>query len=454
MQISSKVAVAISLVIVLTGTLASLIGLDQVKRERREEFEKTNTEALQLLAVSVAPSLATQHHHGVQSVLDNIANFSERFPDIQELEVLDMEGRVMAALDPTRFNQMVNDERLDRDLKLDEPRLERDDKTLYIVFPLRLMHRLGVMRARLSMARLEASIERQQAGAIGLVLATMLVVGVALHFIHRRIVSERLARLSRAAAALGEGDMEAQASAEGEDEIAMLGDSFNRMATAIKLYTEDLEHLIDERTEELKEANTRLEQLATTDQLTGAWNRRYFDDAARRAIEVARRNERPLCVVLVDTDRFKSINDTYGHPVGDEVLKAVTNVLQENARKADLVARIGGEEFAILMPEAGVGLAAQAAERMRAALEEDVSPRVSVLENRPVTASFGVAAFEHAGDRLEDLLSAADDAMYHSKTTGRNRVTVAERTGADGEPGRGEAGAHDAVEAVEGDVGP
>ncbi len=427
MQISSKVAVAISLVVVLAGTAASSVALERHESERRAEFRETNTEALQLLALAVAPAVAQQRHHRAQAVLDNIDNFRERFPDIRALVILDNDGRVVAALDPTRFNDVVTDHELEGDLDLAAPRHHDSGSGLRIVFPLRLAHRLGIMRADLSQERLNSSIRRQQYGAVALVLSTMLLVGFALHIIHQRLVSRRLALLAKAAAALGQGDMEAKAEAAGEDEIAELGGSFNRMASAIKLYTEDLEHLIDERTAELQEANHRLEQLATTDQLTGAWNRRYFDDAARRAIEVARRNERPLCVVLVDTDRFKSINDTFGHPIGDEVLKNVTAVLQQNARKADLVARVGGEEFAVLMPEAEIELAAQGAERMRAALEREVGPRVPTLGARSVTASFGVAAFEQAEDRLEDLFSAADEAMYESKTTGRNKVTIAKR---------------------------
>ncbi len=427
MQISAKVAVAISLVVVATGAVASLVALDRYEHERREEFRHTNTEALQLLALAVAPALAQQHHHRVQAVLDNIDNFRERFPDLRGLEVLDNEGRVVAALDPQRYNEKVDDPEALRDLVLDEPAHHYRGQRLHIAFPLRVAHRLGVLRADLSQDRLNASITRQQYGAMGLVLSTMLVVGIGLHYVHRRLVGERLRLLARAAAALGQGQMDARADSAGKDEIGELGDSFNRMASALKRYTEELEHLIDERTHELQEANVRLEQLATTDQLTGAWNRRYFDDAARRALEVARRNERPLCVVLVDTDRFKSINDTFGHPVGDEVLRAVTQVLRDSARKADLVARIGGEEFAILMPEVGIELAAQAAERMRAALEEQVGPNVAALGDRVVTASFGVAAFESPDDRLEDLLAAADQAMYASKTTGKNRVTVARR---------------------------
>ena len=164
---------------------------------------------------------------------------------------------------------------------------------------------------------------------------------------------------------------------------------------------------------------------ATTDQLTGLCNRRHFDQSARRAIEVAKRNDRPLSVVLIDTDRFKSINDRFGHPAGDIILRDVARVLTENARKADLVARIGGEEFAVLMPEASEELAAQGAERMRRALQDAKHPDAPELGDEAVTASFGVAALDDSLNSLDQLLFASDSAMYKSKTDGRNRVTVA-----------------------------
>ena len=430
MQISSKVALSISLVVAAAGAIASGVALDRQEQEQRAEFKETNQQALELLAIAVAPAMAENQHHRVQAVLDNIANFrSERFTHVEDLEVIDLDRRIIAAYDPTRFNDLMPEGVVGKDLATEKTRSQFDGNNLNVVVPLRLKHRLGVIRATLNQERLTARIERQKRNALTLLIITMALIGLALHLIHRRLVGFRLSGLAKAAGAIERGDRDVRADAEGNDEIGELAESFNSMAGAIKMYTDNLEQIIDDRTDELRQANARLEKMATTDQLTKVWNRRYFEDAAHRAMEVARRNERPLCVVLVDTDRFKTINDTFGHPVGDKVLKEVAAVLSSNARKADLVARIGGEEFAILMPEAGIGLASKAAERMRAALESDVRPRVAELGDHAVTASFGVAAFENAGDRLEDLLAAADEAMYASKSSGRNRITIAPKSG-------------------------
>ncbi|HHH31706.1 MAG TPA: diguanylate cyclase [Polyangiaceae bacterium] len=435
MQISSKVALSISLVVAVVGAAGSVLQLREQEEVLREEFRQTNEDAVELLALSIASAVDQGRHERVQAVLDNISNFKDRFEGVERLDVVSRDKRIVASLDPTRFNEIATDPQTLDHFDAVRPTVwwEDDDDALEMVLPIRLKHPLGVIRVSLKRQALQDTIDDQRLRALRVSALMLCLIALVLLLVHRHLVGSRLSELAKAAASLGAGNLDVRAEIDGKDEIAELGESFNAMANAIQLYTDDLEHIIDERTDELQQANKRLEQLATTDQLTGVWNRRYFDDAARRALEVARRNERPLCIALVDTDEFKSINDTWGHPVGDEVLKAVAKVLEENSRDADLVARVGGEEFAILMPEVGLGLAGEATERLRAALEADVANRVTILGDRKVTASFGVAAFEKADDRLEDLLSAADQAMYKSKTEGRNRVTLANRASAESE---------------------
>jgi len=423
MQISTKVALAISLIVLGTGAAGGAVALQQAEESRLNDFRTSHNDSVELLAVSVAPAVADNRHEQVQAVLDNVHNFRARFPDVDDIDIVRPDGRVIASLHPVRYNTVI-----DVPIPHGESHAVQETRETYTVARyIKLEHSLGKIRATFKKERLNRETEELKKKAALLLLLSMSVAGMALHLVHRRLVAKRLSRLAKAAGEIEKGNLAIEAREEGSDEIGELAQSFNTMAKAVRHYTEDLESIIAARTEELQAANKRLEQLATTDQLTDAWNRRYFDEAARRALELARRNERPLSVVLVDTDKFKSVNDTFGHPVGDEVLKAVAAVLKENARKSDLVARFGGEEFAILMPEAGIGLAAQAAERMRAALEAEVQPRVEALGDRVITACFGVAAFENESDRLEDLLSAADVAMYESKESGRNRVTVANR---------------------------
>lgn len=436
MRLSTKIAASISVVVALTATVATWVALARQADEQRREFRQTNTEALELLALAVAPAVAEGRHERAQAALDAIANYPERFPDVRGLTVLDREGRVIADLDPKRFNTVMTEPGIAEELELVNPAArEIGDNELRIAVPLRLTHPLGVMRATLSEERLAKAIDDQQRSAALLVFAMMIAVGAALQATHRRLVGRRVVALAEAAAKLRRGKMDVRADVEGRDEIAQLGAAFNGMADELKTYTDDLEHLVDERTAELEAANERLALLATTDQLTKIHNRRFFEEEAARALEAAWRAERPFSVVIIDVDHFKSFNDRFGHAIGDVVLRDVAQIIQDNARAADLVARIGGEEFAVAMPDATAELAAQAAERMRERLEAANHPEAPELGGEVVTASFGVASHPEAGDRLDELLTVADGALYQSKEDGRNRVTIARgRTSAPPKP--------------------
>jgi diguanylate cyclase (GGDEF)-like protein/PAS domain S-box-containing protein len=179
---------------------------------------------------------------------------------------------------------------------------------------------------------------------------------------------------------------------------------------------DDYRRNLEDANRRLAAANARLEELATTDALTGLKNRlvlqQQLDEEHRRAL----RYEEPLSLVLLDVDHFKSFNDTFGHPAGDEVLQHLARLLRETARTTDVVARFGGEEFAILLPRTDFDGAVRLAERFRHAIAS------ASWERRPVTASFGVAT--HLSNMADSsaLVSAADTAMYRAKQLGRNRV--------------------------------
>jgi diguanylate cyclase (GGDEF)-like protein/PAS domain S-box-containing protein len=163
-----------------------------------------------------------------------------------------------------------------------------------------------------------------------------------------------------------------------------------------------------------------LSEQAHTDQMTGANNRSYFLELLDVEIERASRYDRPLCLLMLDLDRFKSVNDTRGHAAGDEAIRTVTRVLQSSGlRLSDFSGRIGGEEFAVALPETGLLDAADAAERVRSQLA--ATPVSYGSENFSITVSIGVSEYRD-GDSQETLLQRADQAMYQAKQTGRNRV--------------------------------
>ncbi|MCB2187056.1 MAG: sensor domain-containing diguanylate cyclase [Deltaproteobacteria bacterium] len=166
----------------------------------------------------------------------------------------------------------------------------------------------------------------------------------------------------------------------------------------------------------------RLRLLATTDGLTGLPNRRHFLELGRRELERARRYGLPLTALMLDVDHFKRVNDTYGHEVGDQVLVELAGLVRRALRAHDLVGRLGGEEFGVLLPETGVQEGLAVAERLRESLAaRTVETRGGRLS---VTASLGLGAYRPETSDLEALLREADQALYAAKEAGRNCVRV------------------------------
>jgi diguanylate cyclase (GGDEF)-like protein len=194
-----------------------------------------------------------------------------------------------------------------------------------------------------------------------------------------------------------------------------------------RLY-EALEARIEERTRNLQVANTQLAQQAVElreqsihDSLTGLYNRRYFNESLLQLFELARRYQRPITIACLDIDNFKQINDTFFHAGGDRVLVAVAQTLSTNIRQADSIARTGGEEFVISMPETDLMTALGVCERLRKTIErydwDEIAPGLRL------TVSIGIASDEGCSDEQE-LLRCADMRLYDAKRLGKNRVVA------------------------------
>ena len=172
-------------------------------------------------------------------------------------------------------------------------------------------------------------------------------------------------------------------------------------------------------TESLSARSETLEHAALTDSLTGMQNRRYFDDALREYLQEFRRIDRPIGLMILDLDHFKMVNDTHGHDVGDEVLRAVSNCLREFTRYHDVAARLGGEEFAVVAPNMDEQLLVKLAERIRKAIASLTV--VSGNVRLKVTTSVGLAVWDRK-ETAEDFFRRADRMLYQAKRMGRNRV--------------------------------
>jgi two-component system cell cycle response regulator len=175
----------------------------------------------------------------------------------------------------------------------------------------------------------------------------------------------------------------------------------------------------------LRESVAQTIEMAVTDGLTGLHNRRYLDSHLATLFERARNRGRPLSLMITDIDRFKAINDTYGHDVGDEVLREFASRLRKNVRGIDLACRMGGEEFVVVMPDTEGPIAEKVAERIRAQIAD--TPFVVGADRRKitVTVSVGVSAMMREADTVEAMMKRADLALYEAKNGGRNRVVAA-----------------------------
>ena len=181
-----------------------------------------------------------------------------------------------------------------------------------------------------------------------------------------------------------------------------------------------LEQRVEERTEELKEAWQAAEKNALTDGLTGLNNRRAFYQYGAKTFEQAKRYERLFTVIMMDIDHFKRINDTYGHAMGDTVLVSVAGSISRVVRSSDICGRLGGEEFAICLPETSLDEGVALAERLRKSIAE--LPFYTPDEKIVITASFGIAERVETDEAIDNTINRADDALYQAKQKGRNRV--------------------------------
>ena len=195
---------------------------------------------------------------------------------------------------------------------------------------------------------------------------------------------------------------------------------------------EYLEDLSNQAATTINRANAYAEILkhATLDALTGFYNRRQLEERTKQEIASSRRQKTPLCAIMTDIDFFKKVNDTYGHTVGDLVLKTVSKVMRSQLREYDIAGRYGGEEFVILLPFTKIEEAKMVAERLRKAIENKVIDISKINPESPekeihVTISLGVYQLK-TEDKETDLINNADKALYKAKETGRNKVVINE----------------------------
>jgi diguanylate cyclase (GGDEF)-like protein len=212
------------------------------------------------------------------------------------------------------------------------------------------------------------------------------------------------------------------------DEVGALMREFTRILELLQVQASQVQEYagrFEAINEELRNANLRLRELSLTDELTEVGNRRNFDARIREEINRSTRFGHSFSLMLLDLDYFKKFNDEFGHPQGDTVLRGLGALMRSMCREGDVPCRVGGEEFAFILPETAKADGLAFAERMRRGVEVTIR---CPDNSRPITISIGLAAFPEDAKTPEDLFRASDEALYESKNAGRNRVTAYTRT--------------------------
>jgi len=215
--------------------------------------------------------------------------------------------------------------------------------------------------------------------------------------------------------------------------IGMIQDiiSNNDMAKRISLKTKimevkNIENYFNKMLDSIQDYYEKLQELSDRDYLTGLYNRRKFEEFLSYEVKRSLRHRHKFTVLMIDLDNFKYINDTYGHASGDLVLKEVTDIFSSNLRNADIIARIGGDEFAVILPETPYENGYAVVEKLRARLE--ATPISLMFDQVSLTASFGIAEYPEQGENIESLLTGSDLAMYKAKRAGKNTIARADQS--------------------------
>lgn len=419
MGIRSRLLWLVQAILAASLTCGALLFFDLLRRDELVDFRTRNEKLLQAIGVTAAVFVAQNDLGGLDTLVAHLSE-SLKGRDLQELAVVDDQGRVLAHTDTERFNTVLTDEVVAEAIDTDSTVWVHRGNELVIGVPAKSGIRWATVVARFSFDRVDTQIARTRL-FVGMALFGLFLLLAAVQLVGlERLVVRPIRTLQQAVRRIAEGHLTTRVPPLSSRELGELSETVNRMAAALQAERDNLERAVAERTRELSEANARLERLAVTDGLTGLFNHRRFHEVLQAELLRAVRHKRPMGVLMVDVDFFKKVNDSLGHPAGDELLRRLAEVLARDLRQTDLIARYGGEEFAVVLPETTKAEAMQVAERMRSAVEAKLNGTDQWKQK--ITVSIGIATFPEDGTSGEGLLEAADQAMYLAKRSGRNRV--------------------------------
>lgn len=415
--IRQKVLLLLFAVLLVSLTVSGWIELSAQKQRFMADVQQHGNDISKYLAQSLAYSVIGYDYHTTQLQLDDLVTTD----DVVYARVVSSDEKVMA--ESGTFSQGEHFVLFKRPITLNNQQIGRLELGLSTESSLRQLEKD------------RASLIKRQSLVVFIILIGEF---TALSF----IIISPVRRITRAF-----GDMASVTSGKVIDIPIHSNDEFGQMANQFNLLGQQLNEthrmleskveLADKRlvsknrellkkSNELRTMNKKLRKLSVTDELTGLYNRRHFDQHLDKEVALTKRFNQPASLLLIDLDHFKKVNDTFGHAVGDSVLRAVSRQLQETTRESDVVCRIGGEEFAVLCKKTGKESSLHIAEKIRAALEEmDIALPDQQLR---ITVSIGIATLPIASGPAHDkeFFACADRALYESKMSGRNCVSHCE----------------------------
>ncbi len=446
MSLRTKVAILGSGMIMLSMLILGSLVIVYERNNHLEELELRARSFLSVLGIELTESLASNRIEDLDKLITRLLDRDLATLDIAFVAVLDQDRRIMAHTDQARYGAMLDDRFSQDALESSVPLVAREtrngDDMLLVSMPVSTALpglpgiRWGTLVAGMELARAEADLARLGWRVLAMLLVMIAIAaGVTVLVLNQQLVRP-VGELAGAAKRFAAGSLEARVRVRGSGEIALLGETYNDMAERIESYTRSLEDKVRERTQDLeaanaklsqamddiRHANKRLEELATTDGLTGLFNHRHFKGLLETEVNRSRRLDFPTSLVMLDVDHFKIYNDTHGHPAGDVVLRGVAELLRSRLRGTDVPCRYGGEEFAVILLDTGKQMAMAVAEEIRSRIEATPFDGQESQPGGVLSISVGVASFPDDAEDHAALLRAADEALYAAKRSGRNRV--------------------------------
>ena len=310
------------------------------------------------------------------------------------------------------------------------PRQDRVDAHLEVTYPVDHPHPVGDGdRSPVGYVCVGLDVQRtmgEVASAVDLFSGTgiaVLVVTVPLVYLVIRCIVVPLNELSRTVRRFAQGELSARSTVRRSDEVGTLAATFNAMADELERNHRQITSLNTDLERRVARRTTQLRELAAREPLTGLYNRRHFNEVLTRRFSEAVRYQDDLSCLMIDLDDFKTVNDRFGHHVGDESLVLLATVISSQLRAADLAARFGGDEFIVLLPQTSADRAEVLAARIAEKFALDLADRLPRVR---VSLSIGIASVAEASPAdPEDLIRAADRALYRAKTEGKSRIALA-----------------------------